>query len=250
MKKIFDFLKAHRFIRAFVVLSLIFMILLVGNIVYEYIDDKFFDYHKEFYCENGYELKNEMCYKLYTSEPTSYECEDSENYELLTNSWCVLKRDLLVEPEIKKGKQCKSVDHEYTDKYGQLRCKEKLNYDYYPSYITGEYTPIDYTEVICPDGYSKKNVYYNSHNSTKEMCVLDKYAPRDYKAGVSSKVICPSGYTYQVVDKERKKLLEDYCYGSECYRDKNPYVSSYKDVDVMGCGKTVTVEAKYRKVHN
>lgn len=124
-----------------------------------------------------------------------------------------------------------------------MRCKEKLNYDYYPSYITGEYTPIDYTEVICPDGYSKKNVYYNSHNSTKEMCVLDKYAPRDYKAGVSSKVICPSGYKWQVV---KRKIKGDSSKNPNYYVPTNEF--AWKNIE--GCGKTVTVEAKYRKVHN
>jgi len=225
-----------------IVFGLIIVIIIlyaVGNSVY----DKYFDYHKEYYCDSGYELKDNMCYKYITSDPIGYECEDNESYELIlnssmiSNSLCVLKRELMVEPEIIK--KCNPLDEEIIDKNGKKKCKKYINYNYYPDYISGEYELLE--EVVCPDGYSRKYVYNYSDSSMIEMCVLNEYV----KASPDSplKGTCLDGYVFERVSHTSPTRHGHWTENGEYKED---FYTTYEDK----CIKTETINPRYKKVHN
>lgn len=234
MNKVRSWLNKHRYIKAMLVITFCSTIFVVGMNIYE----KYFNYEKVPYCENGYELKNGRCTKQLTRELIGYECEDNENYEkhIDNEAWCVLKKEFMVEPKVtekcRDGFEEEIRFNEYIGK-NELRCWGQ----------TGRGTGGIKPEKIytCPEGYSIKDVYYDSQNSSQTMCILDKYASSDYKAGVPAKEICPSGYEYE-------RIKRTYPNGGHWTSDgyKSDIVTEYED----RCVRNEVIEPKYKKVYN
>ena len=230
--------------RMIIGLIIVIALYFVGKSVY----NRYFDYHKEYYCDNSeYKLSGKTCYKYVTSDPIGYKCDDEEHYSL-EDSYdnCRLKEEFITEPIVTEkcsdGFVLSNYFNEYTNE-NQMLCWGQTNRGY------GGITPTkDYS---CPENYTFKYVTIGS-TGNNPMCISNILNDVSYQ--VKSTPVCPEGYNYEVVGHKTNKRSGGYCFGygdsRSCYEDKTPYSSVITTEDVMGCGKYETVEANYKKVHN
>lgn len=236
-------LNTHKYIKTILVLTCCTIVVIVGSVVY----DEYFNYEKVPYCESGYELENGKCTKLLVSELVGYGCDDNEIYYNVEDRKvdCRMKEEFVVEPTITEycSENEKEIMEKDSDGHDKLMCRRSY----------GDVKP--YKRYTCPDGYTEKTVIVGNTDG-KHLCILNSVKDKEYQ--VNSTPICPSGYTYQVVDYELQKGINgNLCSGGTCYYSSvEDYLNSnygssgnsYKQVDIMGCGKTESIEPKYKKV--
>lgn len=213
------------------------IVLSIVVIIVNYNRDNSYNYNKVPYCDDGYELDNGKCVKFLTAEVVGYECEDSEYYYNVEDSsaYCRLKKEVTTEPSmIEKcpdGFEVRYFFNEYTGK-NQMECWGKTGHGY------GGISPDK--EYSCPEGYTFRYVTVGNSDG-QPLCISNDVIDKKYQ--VSSLPVCPSGYKWQVV---KRKIKGDSSKNPNYYVPTNEF--AWKNIE--GCGKTVTVEAKYRKVHN
>lgn len=220
-------------IKVFTFLMLVISFIVGCSVVY----DKYFDYKEVPYCESGYELENGKCTKFLTSDIIGYECDDEENYYVVEDrkSDCRLKKEFVTEPDVTEkclyGFEARYFFNEYTGK-NQMECWGKTGHGY------GVISPEK--EYNCPEGFTFKYVTIGN-TSSQPICIINSVKDKEYQ--ISSKTVCPNGYTWQVIGKK-----------SKVYNFENPnyYVptNEFAWVNIEGCGKTEAIEPNYKRVHN